>query len=238
MKNLLTLFATIFIASLFASCNRSESEPYIYYDAFYTTRNNSGDIYSSPDYYQTFTASATSSMDSVSVSWGYGAATSLDAQDEAKSYFKKDVPAYIPNSSESYAFNIKMANGDTYQKYDIIPANRMVAPALINRSSVTANSDTIFLKWDTIPGNNRDYFNLALEKGSTIYFNLNNGYAIPDTTSQFSISPSNPFWQQGNTEIPSGEYLLTLYTYKVASTTSGGTGIDCLGIDTMTITVP
>lgn len=238
MKNLLTALSAVIVAGFFASCNSTESEPYIYYDAFYTTRNNSGSIYSSPDYYQSFTVSSTSSMDSVSVGWGYGANTSLNAQNKAKSYFKKDVLSYSPSSSETYSFNIKMSNGDTYQKYDIIPATSMVAPALINRSSVTANSDTIFLRWDTIPGNNRDYFNLALEKDSTIYFSLNNGYAIPDTTSRFSISPSNPFWQQGGTTIPSGDYLLTLYTYKVASTTSGGTGINCLGIDTMTISVP
>ncbi|MFV0505802.1 MAG: hypothetical protein ACK5L5_03695 [Bacteroidales bacterium] len=239
MKKLFTVMSSVaIIAILFASCNSPESDPYIYYDAFYTTRNV-GEGVGYADYYQSFAVSSTSSMSGVSVSGtGLLQKENLEAQNSAKNYYKKEISAIRPTVSETYTFNISMSDGDTYQKYDLVSADNLVDPAIINRSTLTTSSDTIFVEWDTIPNNNRDYFNISLEKDSSLYFNFDNGYAIPDTTTQCNISTKSPFWKQEGGLIPSGDYLLTLYTYKLAAAQSGGTGINCIGMDTMTISIP
>ncbi|MFV0344726.1 MAG: hypothetical protein ACK5IQ_00520 [Bacteroidales bacterium] len=236
MKKILKFLPIAFIAIALTSCNNDDDDSArVSVDAYYKVVNTGMTSDGVLDYTLAFDATSTGTIDSASVSYGAGAATVVLSKQDATngSHFYGETNAATPTGNEGlivYDFTITEGSGGQILT-DQINTAELVAPALIDVASISANADTLQFAWTVVADNGQDYFTVEVTKDGSVVYQDESNINVDKGETSIVITPADAAWKGGD-KIESGLYNITLSTVKKSGMTTADTGkFNCIGID-------
>ncbi|MFV0344723.1 MAG: hypothetical protein ACK5IQ_00505 [Bacteroidales bacterium] len=231
--------ASFIIFGVLSSCNKvyEDTTPNVDNDAFYVCTNLSKDVDSPPSYYWYFSTSSSSQIDTAAIDVKFYGEYAMHSKDSTKMTYVYSSEKPIPMSHEDITVEFRASiENESITSYDLVLGKEyIVKPAIFDKHSEWAYK-YIYASWDIPSDNKHDNFDLALSQNGKEIFSLKGkGKVLSPTTDSYLLTPKEIFSDDIET-MPSGTYLLTLKTLKYSGSYYGDAkGINCMGVDTMTV---
>ncbi|MFV0484030.1 MAG: hypothetical protein ACK5MG_08065 [Bacteroidales bacterium] len=240
-KHGLIYLASCMIVGFLSSCNYfEEPDATVESDAYLICRNPSENVKMSPMYYWHFKSSSSSLIDTAKADVILYGEFPMSSKDSTKTTFSytSEQNIGIAQSGITVKFIVDI-DGNTVTNYDLIlNKDHIIKPVIFKRKSIEATNKYIYAAWSLPENNGHDNIDLVLTKdGVELFSLLSRGEMLAPETSDYLISSRDVF-TSGKDTLQAGDYLLTLKTYEYANNSLGGArGINCLGLDTISVII-